>query len=222
MVVKFDSERRLHEPESLHLVDPVESAELLNAVAKEVSAEEISLLETQHVIDEMFRIAAGKDGEGGAQMVGLAAPQIGVSKRIAIVDINATGMREEQQMRALINPRIIEMADDAVDGREGCWSCGSYCANVPRAGRIVVEALDRDGKPISLELEGFTARIVQHEIDHLDGIRCIDRVPEDEPWRLHRVDLADTEEFNRYRVEWATWKNTFPRSEWENFRAGSV
>lgn len=210
----------MHGVERLKLVGPIESAELLNSAAEEVSEEEITLPKTQHVIDELFRIAAGKDEEGGAQMVGLAAPQVGVGKRIAIVDINATGMREKQQMQVLINPRIVEMSDDVVDGREGCWSCGSYCANVPRASRIVVEALDRGGKPISLELEGFTARIVQHEIDHLNGIRCIDRVPEGEDWRLHRVNIHDAEEFNRYRTEWPHWNKTFPRSEWKQFHDG--
>ena len=210
----------IHKIGRLSLVDPIESAELLNAIAGEVSGEEIASPETQHIIDELLRIAAGKDEEGGAQMVGLAAPQVGIGKRIAIVDINATGMREKQQMQVFINPRIVEMADDHVDGREGCWSCGSFCANVPRASRIVVEALDRDGNPVSFEPTGFTARIVQHEIDHLDGIRCIDRVPEGEEWRLHRVDIHNKDEFDRYRTEWPHWEKTFPRSEWERFRTG--
>jgi peptide deformylase len=206
--------------EHSRLVDPIEHAALLNAIAGEVDTEDVHSAEVARIIDDMLWLAAGKDQEGGAQMVGLAAPQVGVSKRIAIVDMNATGMREEQHMQVFINPRIVEMADDAVDGREGCWSCGDYCANVPRATWVVVEALDREGSLVTLRLEGFTARIAQHEVDHLDGVRCIDRVSVDEPWRLHRVNLADVEEFNRYRTEWPHWQKTFPREEWLRFREG--
>ena len=206
--------------ERLRLVDPIEQATLLNATASEVDDEDVHSAEVECIIDDMLWLAAGKDQEGGAQMVGLAAPQVGVSKRIAIIDMNATGMREAQRMRVLINPRIIAMADDLIDGREGCWSCGDYCANVPRASWAVVEALDREGSPVTLRLEGFTARIAQHEIDHLNGVRCIDRVPADESWRLHRVDLTNKEEFNRYRTEWPHWQKTFPREDWLKFREG--
>lgn len=203
-----------------NLVDPLSHAELLNSVSVEIGVDEVSSHEIQHLIREMRRIAAGKDEEGGAQMVGLAAPQVGASKRLCLIDLNATGMREEQDLVALINPRIVWHSNNLIDGREGCWSIGKYCANVPRYDLVVVEALGDDGEPITMELEGFVARIAQHEIDHLEGIRCIDRVPEGEDWRLHRVDVSDKEEFDRYRREWPTWPETFPRSEWELFREG--
>ena len=204
----------------LHLVDPIEHAASLNSTAVEVPKDEITAPHTKHVIDEMRRIAAGKDSEGGAQMVGLAAPQVGVAQRIALVDIAATGMRERQQLTAMINPEIIEGGSEVVDGREGCWSCGSYCANVPRANQITVAYYDEDGQNQQRTLQGFTARIVQHEIDHLDGMRCIDRVPEDQPQRLHRVDLNNKDEFDSYRTEWPHWPKTFPRSEWQHYRMG--
>ena len=204
----------------VHLADPMERAALLNAPASGVDTKDIYSAEVMHIIDDMLWLAAGKDKEGGAQMVGLAAPQIGVSKRIAIIDMNATGMQEKQQMQVLINPKIVEMADDSVDGREGCWSCGDYCANVPRASWVVVEALDQQGNALTLRLEGFPARIAQHEVDHLDGVRCIDRVPEGEPWRLHRVNLNNKDEFDRYRVEWPHWQKTFTREEWLQYREG--
>lgn len=210
----------INQQERLCLVEPIANAELLNAVAVEVAPDEITSTDTVRVIGDMLWLAAGKDAEGGAQMVGLAAPQVGESKRIVIIDMNATGMREQQSMQVLINPVIAEMADDAVGGREGCWSCGGYCANVPRASWVVVTALDRDGSPVTMRLEDFTARIAQHEIDHLNGIRCIDRVPADEPWRLHRVNVQNKVEFDRYRTEWPHWDKTFPRSEWELFRRG--
>ena len=207
--------------ERYKLVNPIEYAELLNSSSEPVSLEEIGSSEVQYVIDEMMYIAAGKDKEGGAQMVGLAAPQIGILKQIAILDIAATGQREKQEMIVLINPRIVEQSTDAlVDGREGCWSCGDYCANVPRLEWVIVEAFDRGGAPVRMRLDGFTARIAQHEIDHLGGVRCIDRVPLSEPERLHLVRKDDADEFNLYRANWRDWQQTFPREEWERFRGG--
>lgn len=123
-------------------------------------------------------------------------------------------------MRVLINPRIVQASEEMVDGREGCWSCDDFCANVPRAAWIEIEAYDEHGEMFHERLEGFTARIAQHEIDHLDGVRCIDRVPEDEPERLHLVHKDNPAEFERYRKEWATWDKHFPREEWERFREG--
>lgn len=205
----------------LALINPIEHAVFLNSVVQEVSVEPIGSPEVQYVIDEMLRIAAGKDEEGGAQMVGLAAPQVGVDKRIVIIDTAAGGTeRQEQAMLVLINSRIVEVSDELVDGREGCWSCDDFCANVPRHSWVVVEAFDRDGEPVQMRLEGFTARIAQHEADHLDGIRCIDRVPAGEDWRLHLVRKEDPAEFERYRKEWATWQQTFPREAWEKFKQG--
>jgi peptide deformylase len=208
------------ELDRLALIDSLENADILNIVAEEVEADEVGSPEVERVIEDMLWLAAGKDQEGGAQIVGLAAPQVGVSKRIVIIDINATGLREKQDMIVLINPEIVEMSDEIVDGRESCWSCGEYCANVPRARSITVVALDRDGTVVTETFEGFTARIIQHEIDHLDGIRCIDRVPVDQPWRLHLVNKANMDEFNDYRANWQTWSKTFPRSEWQQFHDG--
>lgn len=207
--------------EKLGLVDPIASHELLNAATSEILTSEMMGADIQFVISEMRRIAAGKDEEGGAQMVGLAAPQLGVAKRIAIIDTNAGGVeRQEQAMRVLINPRIVQASEEMVDGREGCWSCDDFCANVPREAWIEIEAYDEHGEMFHERLEGFTARIAQHEIDHLDGIRCIDRVPEDEPERLHLVHKDNPAEFERYRKEWATWDKHFEREEWERFREG--
>lgn len=203
----------------LDLVDPIEYATLLNSRSTDVAKHEIGSKEIQWIIDEMLRMAAGKgkDGEDTRQMVGLAAPQVGQSRRIITIDVTATGANQEQHLLPIINPRIIEHSEKQVDGREGCWSCSNFCANVPRFDHIELEGLDRNGVPIQLSLDGFVARIAQHEVDHLDGIRCIDRVPEDQSWRLHRV-LPN--EFERYRTEWPHWQATFPREEWENFREG--
>ncbi|HRC28304.1 MAG TPA: peptide deformylase [Candidatus Saccharimonas sp.] len=210
---------KVESEQSLDLVDPVEHAKQLNSRSTEVRVEDITSREVQFVIDEMLRMAAGKgvNGEDTRQMVGLAAPQVGISKRIITIDITATGALQQQEIVPIINPRIVAQSDEMIDGREGCWSCGDFCANVPRSTEVTVEGSDRAGKPIRYEWSGFVARIAQHEVDHLDGVRCIDRVPAHEPWRLHRVL---PQEFERYRSEWPHWQQTFPREEWERFRSG--
>ena len=212
---------RLEYDDTLQLVDPIKSFELLNSVAEEVSEADIASTETQRIIDEMIRIAQGKSAEGGAQMVGLAAPQVGIGKRIIIIDLNTTGMREQQDLLPVINPEIIEEGAELVDGREGCWSCANFCANVPRKRELTLQGFTREGQLVEWKFRDFTARIVQHEVDHLNGVRCIDRVPLNEPWRLHLMDKNDKDEFDRYRVEWARWDKHFPYEEWVRFRDGN-
>ncbi|MEW6623196.1 MAG: peptide deformylase [Bacillota bacterium] len=98
--------------------------------------------------------------------VGLAAPQIGVSKRVIIVDVGE-GLVE------LINPELIEAQDTEIDF-EGCLSVPGYRGEVARAGKITVKGLNREGKEITVQGEGLLARALQHELDHLDGILFID------------------------------------------------
>lgn len=102
-----------------------------------------------------------------AQGVGLAAPQVGVSKRIAVVDVG-DGLIE------LINPVIIHKEGIETD-TEGCLSIPGVKGEVARATKVKVKALDRNGKEMEYEGEGLLARAFQHEIDHLDGILFVDK-----------------------------------------------
>ena len=111
--------------------------------------------------------------------VGLAAPQIGINRRLLVLDPG------EERLMKLINPRLVEM-EGTEAGPEGCLSLPGLYGEVPRAASVVVEALDPAGKPLRIEAEGFLARILQHEIDHLEGTLFIDRAvrlfdPEEEP-----------------------------------------
>jgi peptide deformylase len=106
--------------------------------------------------------------------VGLAAPQVGISKRIIVVDLS--GGSEERNVQMFINPEIVE-ASGSETGEEGCLSLPNEFAYVKRASKIILKALDEKGDESKLELEGLPARIVQHEVDHLDGILFIDRLP---------------------------------------------
>lgn len=101
--------------------------------------------------------------------IGLAAPQVGFSKRVIVVDIG-----DEHGLYALVNPVIVEKKG-AENGTEGCLSCPEEYGEVIRAKQIVVEGLNEKGEPVRIQAEGLLARAFQHEIDHLDGILFIDK-----------------------------------------------
>ena len=102
--------------------------------------------------------------------IGLAAPQVGLPHRILVMDDGKGGAQ------ALINPEI-ETRSGTVREEEGCLSLPGVFGVVERSKTITVKAMDADGKPVSLEATGLKARIVQHELDHLDGVLFIDRLP---------------------------------------------
>ena len=106
--------------------------------------------------------------------IGLAAPQVGVLKRVIVLDID----REEVKTGPLFmaNPEIIEASDDDVTYEEGCLSVPEHYSDVARPATVTVRYLDRDGKKQELACEGLLATCVQHEIDHLDGILFIDHI----------------------------------------------
>lgn len=124
---------------------------------------------TQIVADDMMRHMRSANG------VGLAGPQLGIMQRIIVV------APLDYRPMALINPVIIRGEGEQI-GQEGCLSIPGLYGDVPRFAYIEVEALDRKGREITIELEGMPARVVQHEVDHLDGILFIDKV---DPATLH-------------------------------------
>lgn len=128
-----------------------------------------SSAEVAKVDDEVRALIASMfETMDAAQGVGLAANQIGVARRVAVID--AEGHRI-----AMVNPRIV-----AVEGRdtaeEGCLSIPDVFADVTRPDKVTLEALDADGRPYALEATGLAARAIQHEIDHLDGILFLDHL----------------------------------------------
>ena len=108
--------------------------------------------------------------------VGLAAPQIGVSKRAFCLDLTGhPKVPEPHGLVVLFDPELI-VAEGSEVGREGCMSVPDFTANVRRALRVVVRGMDQDGNERFYEAEGFEARAFQHELDHLDGKLILDRV----------------------------------------------
>jgi len=111
-------------------------------------------------------------GPGG---VGIAAPQVGCFERIAIVDVSGKPNIRHHGRLVLINPEILEW-EGMAKGREGCLSVPDFTGNVIRAERIRLTARNEQGESREFEMEGFEARAVQHEIDHLDGLLFLDRL----------------------------------------------
>lgn len=134
--------------------DPV-----LRTKAKEV--EEVTD-KIRDLLDNMQETMYDADG------VGLAAPQVGISKSIVVIDIGR-GLLE------LINPEIIEESEKTYIDQEGCLSVPNRTDEVERAYQVKVKALDRTGEEFEMEAEGLLARAIQHELDHLEGVLFIDK-----------------------------------------------
>ncbi len=113
----------------------------------------------------------------GPGSVGVAAPQIGVTRRVCVVDVskNKNGRDNNHGLLVMVNPEITRQEGAAVM-REGCMSVPDYTGDVERAVEITVRFLDGDGRQQEIEASGFEAVAIQHEIDHLDGILFLDRV----------------------------------------------
>ncbi len=106
--------------------------------------------------------------------IGLAAVQVNVDQSLLVYDI---APREEQRdLHVLVNPKIIESEGEIISEDEGCLSVPEFRADVKRSQRILVEGVDREGKPQRFEAEGMLAIVLQHEIDHLNGTLFIDRI----------------------------------------------
>lgn len=130
----------------------------------------------QTLIDDMIETMRHVNG------VGLAAPQVDVPLRLAVIetlpDYDEDGQEIEgtRDLYVIVNPEIVWHSRDQVDGIEGCLSIPGYIGEVSRATSVRVRAQDRHGKKVRLRLHDWDARIFQHEIDHLDGVLYIDRL----------------------------------------------
>lgn len=123
---------------------------------------------TRRLVSDMF------DTMYDAEGIGLAAPQVGVSERVLVVDV--TNEDESRHVHALVNPVIVESSRDTDKATEGCLSIPGIEEAVTRPARVTVEALSVDGEPVRIDADDLLARALQHELDHLDGVLFIDRV----------------------------------------------
>ncbi|MEI6412764.1 MAG: peptide deformylase [Pseudomonadota bacterium] len=113
--------------------------------------------------------------QAGPAAVGIAAPQVGRLQRLVIVDVSSRPNTPNHGFLVLINPEITHWEGFEL-GREGCLSVPDYTGNVIRAERIQLHAQDPWGQSLRFEMQGYEARAVQHEVDHLDGLLFVDRV----------------------------------------------
>lgn len=104
--------------------------------------------------------------------VGLAAPQVGISKRMLVTDWSGEG----EEVRKVINPVVTPLTDELIDWEEGCLSVPGIYKKVERPKKIRVDYLNENGEKVSEELEGFPAIVMQHEFDHLEAVLFIDRI----------------------------------------------
>lgn len=141
----------------------------LRQPSKPVDVSDVKKAETQKLIDDMVESMKEENG------IGIAAPQVGVSKRIIIVDYSGRG-DEESDPRVYVNPRITSRSTRTVDSEEGCLSVPGIWGILKRHKKVHVKALDREGKKVTLKADGLLSIIFQHEVDHLDGILFIDKV----------------------------------------------
>jgi peptide deformylase len=144
----------------------------VRARAVDVSADVILAADTQRLIDDMIETMYEYDG------VGLAAPQVHVGLRLAVIEVSEEDERTEGgvPLTILVNPVVRPLSNETVEGWEGCLSIPDLRGRVPRFRRVELRALDRDGKPFRLEASDFFARVIQHECDHLDGSVYLDRM----------------------------------------------
>jgi peptide deformylase len=166
---------------------------VLRARAKPLEPSDIKSARIQQLIDDMFETMQEYQG------VGLAAPQVHESVRLFVagiapnIDDEEDDEEEEERvpLMALINPEIAIVGDDTADEWEGCLSIPDIRGRVTRAREIRVKAYDRHGRRVEINARGFTARVIQHETDHLDGVLFFDRMESLET-------LTFLEEFGKY------------------------
>jgi peptide deformylase len=162
---------------------------VLRQVARKVEPAEVKTPEFQKLVDDMIETMREYEG------IGLAAPQVHASVRLALIGIEE-GRGDDRSIRVLpvINPEITPVGKTSAEDWEGCLSLPKLRGRVTRPDRIQVRALDRRGNRIEVDLNGYAARVAQHEIDHLDGVLFIDRMKSFET-------LCFLEEYSKFWTE---------------------
>jgi len=151
--------------------------------SRRVSPDSLARASTQRLIDDMLETMVEYYG------VGLAAPQVHESLAIAVIE--SDGPRGTIPLTVLVNPEVTVLDDELIEDWEGCLSIPDFRGRVPRCRKLRVDALDRKGKKIKITAEGFFARVIQHEFDHLMGKVYLDRMPD-------LKTLTHLPEFQRY------------------------
>jgi len=156
---------------------------VLRMESERVSPETLASPAIQTLIDNMMETMVEYYG------VGLAAPQVHESLAIAVIESH--GARGDIPMTVIVNPEVTVLDEELIEDWEGCLSIPDFRGRVPRWRKLRVDALDRKGRKIQITAEGFFARVIQHEFDHLMGRVYLDRMP-------NLKTLSHLAEFQRY------------------------
>lgn len=189
---------------------------ILLQIAHPIPHNKITINETGETIEKLLDIAYGEQKDRTRPvLVGLAAPQAGISKRIILVDVGADGHGGVSNLKVFINPKIIWESGDLIEWYEGCYSTDRVCGIVKRPDSVQIQAYTLNGLEIVEKYFGYVARIFQHEIDHLNGKEFITYIKDDN--KLHWVE---EDEFPLYRDKeaWRTWPKKCPRKKWESIK----
>ena len=145
---------------------------VIRSPARDVPPEVLASPDFQHLLDDMVDTMHEYDG------VGLAGPQVHVGLRVAVIEVPASDERARAAvpLTILVNPVVTPIGDEKEQAWEGCLSIPDLRGVVPRWKRLRLEALDRQGQPYTVEADGFFARVIQHECDHLEGGVYLDRM----------------------------------------------
>lgn len=194
---------------------------ILRKVAQKIPRRKINSQEVKSIIEVMLKKAVLNRVSKKPFLVGLAAPQIGIPKRIILVDVKATGKRRiKGDLQVFINPEIIWKSKKTKEWYEGCFSTGRVCGIVSRPTSIKIKGIilrfERN-QPQGFEAKytGYVARIFQHEIDHLDGKLFMDKILN--PDHLHWVKKS---EFSLYRSKeaWRNWPKKCSFEKWQKIK----
>ncbi len=211
--------KRESQEQALGMVAP--SHPVLSQIAQPVSLQDIDSEHVKDVIRRLYEAAIGQRGHGPKTeqrrtLVGLAAPQIGEPIRIILVDTRVLPSRTSYgHPECFINPEIVWRSRETAEGREGCFSTGLIWGLVRRPVAIKMRAYTAEGKLVERIFEDFTARIAQHEIDHLDGIRFPDRITSDR--KRHWVHA---EEIHDYPKQIGHWHRLCSKARWAAVKSG--
>ncbi len=158
--------------------------------AEPVTDTELQTQGTQQLIDDMVDTMRDADG------VGIAAPQVHVAKRIVVIEVSTDNPRYPDEdpipLTVIVNPQILSHSAEQEEGWEGCLSVPDLRGLVPRAYSVELAGIDRHGDELHLRASGFFARVIQHEIDHLNGHVFMDRLP----------DLSTLTHLQEYQKYW--------------------
>ncbi len=149
---------------------------VIRAVAELVTDGELRSREMQTLVEDMIESMRDADG------VGIAAPQVHVAKRIIAIEVSSNNPRYPNQesvpLTVIVNPQILSQSMEEQEGWEGCLSVPDLRARVSRAYSVELAGVDRNGDEVHIRASGFFARVIQHEVDHLQGRVFLDRLPD--------------------------------------------